>query len=176
LQSFEVASLVESDLHSNITDLLLQRVSETPNLPLFALDTDKGWKDLSGAGFLEQVQDLAKGFIAAGIQPGQAVGIMSKTRFEWTLIDFALWFAGAIPVPIYESSAPSQMEWILSDSDAVALIVENAELLKRFEEIKNEAPWFARFGRLNQMIFKPWLALAKRFLQKFWNNAVPHQS
>ena len=140
MQSFEVASLVESDLHSNITDLLLQRVSETPNLPLFALDTDKGWKDLSGAGFLEQVQDLAKGFIAAGIQPGQAVGIMSKTRFEWTLIDFALWFAGAIPVPIYESSAPSQMEWILSDSDAVALIVENAELLKRFEEIKNEAP------------------------------------
>lgn len=140
MQSFEVASLVESDLHSNITDLLLQRVSETPNLPLFALDTDKGWKDLSGAGFLEQVQDLAKGFIAAGIQPGQAVGIMSKTRFEWTLIDFALWFAGAIPVPIYESSAPSQMEWILSDSDAVALVVENADLLKRFEEIKNEAP------------------------------------
>ncbi len=140
MQSFEVASLVESPANSNITDLLLERVALSPNLPLFSLDSDKGWKDVSSANFLEQVENLAKGLIAAGIQPGQAVAIMSKTRFEWTLIDFALWFAGAIPVPIYESSAPNQMEWILSDSDAVALIVENAELLARFEEIKNNAP------------------------------------
>ncbi|MEI6591030.1 MAG: AMP-binding protein, partial [Actinomycetes bacterium] len=140
MQSFEVASLVDSPNNSNVTDLLLERVQSTPNLPLFSLQTEKGWKDVSGADFLAQVENLAKGFIAAGIQPGQAVGIMSKTRYEWTLIDFAIWFAGAIPVPIYESSAPNQMEWILSDSDAVALIVENQELLSRFEEIKKKAP------------------------------------
>jgi long-chain acyl-CoA synthetase len=68
------------------------------------------------------------------------VAIMSRTRFEWTLVDFAIWFAGAVPVPIYETSAPSQMEWILSDSDAVMLFVENQEHVERFEQIKAATP------------------------------------
>jgi long-chain acyl-CoA synthetase len=74
------------------------------------------------------------------VQPGQAVAIMSRTRFEWALIDFAIWYAGAVSVPIYESSAPSQIEWILSDADCVALFVENDEHNSRFEEIKQGAP------------------------------------
>jgi acyl-CoA synthetase (AMP-forming)/AMP-acid ligase II len=90
--------------------------------------------------FLEQVEDLAKGFIAAGIRPGDAVAIMSRTRYEWALVDYALWFAGAVCVPIYETSAPAQIEWVLSDSNSVALFVETAEHQRRFETIKSSVP------------------------------------
>lgn len=79
---------------------------------------------------------MAKGLIAAGVKPGEAIAIMSKTRYEWAQIDFAIWFAGAISVPIYESSAPSQIEWILSNSDSVALFVENDEHVSRLDGVK----------------------------------------
>jgi long-chain acyl-CoA synthetase len=141
MKSYDIAPLIVSAENENITDLLETRVSKTPGLPLFAVETGEGnWVDMSAKDFRAKVIALAKGLVAAGIQPGQAVAIMSRTRFEWTLIDFAIWYAGAVSVPIYESSAPSQMEWILSDSDAVALFVENDEHLSRFEQIKPGAP------------------------------------
>jgi long-chain acyl-CoA synthetase len=102
---------------------------------------DGGWKDVTSSEFLEQVIALAKGFISQGIKPGDRVGLMCKTRYEWTLIDFAMWFAGAALVPIYETSASSQIQWILEDSEAVALIVETPDHLKRFEEIRSDAPY-----------------------------------
>lgn len=141
VKSYDVPSLVVSDQAENITDLLLHRVTQTPNLELFAIDQgDDSWKPVTASAFHDQVVALGKGLIAAGIQPGQAVAIMSRTRYEWALIDFALWWVGAVSVPIYETSAPSQMEWILSDSDAVALWVENDEHISRFEEIQASAP------------------------------------
>jgi long-chain acyl-CoA synthetase len=141
MKSYDIAPLIVSAENENITDLLETRVSKTPGLPLFSVETGAGnWVDMSAKDFRAKVIALAKGLVAAGIQPGQAVAIMSRTRFEWTLIDFAIWYAGAVSVPIYESSAPSQMEWILSDSDAVALFVENDEHLSRFEQIKPGAP------------------------------------
>jgi long-chain acyl-CoA synthetase len=84
---------------------------------------------------------LAKGFVASGIMPGDRVGLMCKTRYEWTLIDFAMWFAGASLVPIYETSAPAQLEWILGDSEAVALITETADHFARFDEVRAELPF-----------------------------------
>lgn len=141
MKSYDVPSLVESDASENITDLLLHRVNETPNLDLFSIDQGNGkWLPVTAKDFHGEVTALAKGLIAAGIQPGQAVAIMSRTRYEWVLIDFALWWVGAVSVPIYETSAPSQMEWILADSDSVALFVENDEHISRFEEIKPNAP------------------------------------
>lgn len=141
MQSYDVPPIVVSDPTENITDLLANRVKLTPNLNLFAIETKPGvWLDLTAKQFEDKVIAVAKGLVASGIQPGQAVAIMSRTRFEWALIDFALWYAGAVPVPIYESSAPSQIEWILSDADCVAMFVENDEHLSRFQEIKNSAP------------------------------------
>ena len=129
MKSYDVPSLVTTDANENITDLLLHRVKETPDLNLFSIDQGDGkWLPVTAADFHGEVVALAKGLIAAGIQPGQAVAIMSRTRYEWALIDFALWWVGAVSVPIYETSAPSQMEWILSDSDSVALFVENDEI------------------------------------------------
>ena len=137
---FELPPLVVSDPNTNITDLLVDRAIKTPNLPLFALANDKGFTNVSASEFLSEVRALAKGLIASGIQPSQAVAIMSRTRYEWTLMDFAIWFAGGITVPIYETSSASQMEWILSDSDTVALFTETDEHVKRFEQIKASVP------------------------------------
>lgn len=85
------------------------------------------WVKVSVAEFNAQVVAVAKGLVALGIQPGQTVGIMSRTRYEWTLLDFAIWAAGAVPVPIYETSSAEQVEWILTDADIHLLIVENAK-------------------------------------------------
>ena len=138
---FDTPALVPADPQANTTQVLLDRVRETPHNPLFALPIEGGWKDVTSSEFLDQVKALAKGFIASGIKPGDRVGLMCKTRYEWSLIDFAMWFAGAALVPIYETSAPSQIQWILEDSEAVALIVETPEHLKRFEEIRSDAPY-----------------------------------
>ncbi len=141
MKTYDIAPLVISDESENISDLLANRVAKTPELSLFAIENAPGeWSEVSAKSFEDSVKDLAKGLIAAGIQPGQAVGIMSRTRFEWSLIDFALWYVGAVSVPIYESSAPSQIEWILSDSDCVALFVENEEHRARYTEIMSSAP------------------------------------
>lgn len=151
MRSYELPSLVETSANESITDLLLNRVRKTPNIPLFAIEKTPGvWTDVSAKDFHEQVKDLAKGFIAAGIRPGDAVGIMSRTRYEWALVDFALWFAGAVSVPIYETSAPAQIEWVLSDSDAVALIIENSEHQKRFESIKAMVPSVKKVWKLEE--------------------------
>ena len=158
MKSYDIAPLIVSAEHENITDLLEARVAKTPQLSLFSIDGGDGtWSDLGAQDFRTKVMALAKGLVAAGIQPGQAVAIMSRTRFEWTLLDFAIWYAGAVSVPIYESSAPAQMEWILSDSDSVALFVENDEHLARFEQIKAGAPlirnvWKIESDAIDQLV------------------------
>ncbi len=141
-----------------MTDLLIDRVKATPDLALFALPTpDGGWKDVTATEFLNQVRALAKGLVAAGIQPGDKIGLMSKTNYEWTLIDFATWFAGAVLVPIYETSAPAQILWNLTDSGAVGIITENADHYARFDEIRADAPdvthaWKIDLGDLDKLV------------------------
>ena len=134
---YDVPLLVESDPKLNATDLLEGRLKLAPNHALFSRQNAEGtWRDVSTKDFHKDVIGLAKGLIASGIKPGQAIGILARTRYEWTVIDFAIWYAGAVSVPIYESSSPSQIEWILSDSDAVACFVENDEHISRIEKIK----------------------------------------
>ena len=156
MRSYELPSLVETPSHENITDLLVQRVSKTPNIALFGVEDAPGvWREVSAEAFLEQVQELARGFIASGIKPGDSVALMSRTRYEWALIDFALWFVGAVSVPIYETSAPAQIEWVLSDSNSVALIVETKDHEARFEKIKHNTPSVKQVWRLdNDSLFK----------------------
>lgn len=150
MRSYELPGLIQSPDHENITDLLLQRAAATPDIALFGVEDTPGvWREVSAQAFLEQVQDLARGFIASGIKPGDAVALMSRTRFEWVLIDFALWFAGAVSVPVYETSAPAQIEWVLSDSNSVALIVETADHQARFEKIKQNTPAVKQVWKLD---------------------------
>src|SRR2546429_214617 len=109
---------------ANLTDLVWDGAAEEPDTVLLARRTDAGWQDVTCAEFRTEVVALARGLIAAGIEPGDRVGLMSRTRYEWTLVDFAIWAAGAITVPIYETSSAEQVQWILSDSGAVACVGE----------------------------------------------------
>lgn len=124
----------------NITDLLEKRVAATPGRPIFAVPSGTGWRDITATEFRAQVVALAKGFAAAGIQPGDRVAFMCKTSYEWTLVDFALFYAGAIMVPVYDTSSSLQLHWILEDSGARAILTEAAVHAERLEEIRNEVP------------------------------------
>ena len=117
--------LVELDPESNVTDLLLEQHAKDPVHALYSRKGPSGWTDVSVRHFLEQVTALAKGLIAGGLAPGETVAVMSATRYEWTVVDFAIWFAGGVTVPIYETSSPGQVEWILHDSGARRVFVED---------------------------------------------------
>ncbi|MEY4312795.1 MAG: hypothetical protein RLZZ319_304, partial [Actinomycetota bacterium] len=144
------AAIVRHDDAANVTDLLESRVVATPDIQLFALPrTDGGFDPVTASDFHRRVIALAKGFVAAGVKAGDKVGIMCRQRFEWTLIDFAIAYAGAVLVPIYETSSPSQIAFVLSDSGANALIVENGEMLARFDEVRAEAPGIGAVWRID---------------------------
>jgi len=142
-------AVVPADPQANVTDLLVQRLAETPDSALFALPTaDGGWENVTTRQFYDQVVALAKGMIAAGIKPGEKIGFMCKTRYEWTLVDFATWFAGAVLVPIYETSSPAQIQYILTDSGATAIILETAEHFTRFDEVASDLPQVSKVWQL----------------------------
>lgn len=127
MREFSVPPLVNVPSDSNITDLLVRQAAKTSNPALYSrLDASGQWQDITASDFLKDVSALAKGLIASGVQPGERVGIMSRTRYEWALVDFAIWFAGGVSVPIYETSSPSQVAWNLGDSGAVAAFGEAA--------------------------------------------------
>ncbi|MBG6224149.1 long-chain acyl-CoA synthetase [Arthrobacter sp. CAN_A2] len=115
--------LVDLPSTSNTTDLLLRTHDADPGRALYALRSGTRWQDVSAAEFLQQVTRLAKGLIASGVQPGDAVAVMSRTRYEWTLADVAIWFAGAVTVPIYETSSAHQVAWILEDAQPAVVFV-----------------------------------------------------
>ena len=127
MREFSVPPLVVVPPETNITDLVLRQAAKPSNPALFSrLDATGSWQDISATEFLADVQALAKGLMASGVGAGDRVGIMSRTRYEWSLVDFAVWFAGGISVPIYETSSPSQVAWNLGDSGAVAAFGEAA--------------------------------------------------
>ena len=133
---------------ASTSDLLADRVAATPNLALFAVPEGDGWRDVTAATFEQQVIGLAKGLVAAGIAPGDKIGFLARTTYEWSLVDFALFYAGAVMVPIYETSSSHQIEWILSDSGASALILESAEHAARFDEVRENLPLVQNVWRL----------------------------
>jgi long-chain acyl-CoA synthetase len=127
----------------NLSDLIFDHAKATPEHPMLSnresAKSDKWWS-VTAYQLNEQVRASAKGLVAAGIQPGDRVGIMSRTRYEWTILDFAIWTAGAVVVPIYETSSAEQVQWILSDSDAVALFVETPAHRALVDSVHVHAP------------------------------------
>ena len=154
---FDVPAVVPADPTANVSDLLVERVKATPNLALFAVPENGGWRDVTAAEFQRQVIAVAKGFIASGIAPGDKVGFLARTTYDWTLIDFALFYAGAVMVPIYETSAPAQIHWNLEDSGAIAIIVESPEHAARLDEVRGDLPlirevWQMHLGAVAKLI------------------------
>ncbi|NMM86156.1 long-chain fatty acid--CoA ligase [Rhodococcus sp. SRB_17] len=117
------AQFVISD-NESVVHTVFTHAEQTPNLTVFSRPKGDTWIDVSAKDFAEQVTGVANGLIAAGVGPGDRVALLSATRYEWTLFDFAIWAAGAATVPIYDSSSQGQVSWILEDSEAVMAIVE----------------------------------------------------
>jgi long-chain acyl-CoA synthetase len=123
-----IPALVPAATEGNLTNLIAERAWFEPERITMSRPLGDGWQQLTAREVESDVRAAAKGLIAAGIHAGDRVAIMARTRYEWTILDFASWFAGAIVVPIYETSSPEQVDWILNDSGAVALFVETPAL------------------------------------------------
>ena len=126
MREFSVPPLYEVGATGNLTDVVHDAAERTPTAPLLGRKVGGTWHDVTAQDFLAEVRTLAKGIAAAGVAPGDRVALMSRTRYEWTLLDFALFEAGAVVVPIYETSSAEQVEWILSDSGAIAVFAETS--------------------------------------------------
>jgi long-chain acyl-CoA synthetase len=124
---------------ANLTDGVFGNASDYPDTVIFDRKVDGAWQPVTAKTFAEEVKALAAGLIASGVQAGDRVALMSSTRYEWTLIDYAIWTAGAVTVPIYETSSAEQLEWILTDSGAVALFYETDTHRASYDSIKAPA-------------------------------------
>jgi long-chain acyl-CoA synthetase len=120
---------------ANLTDIIVELAAEDPDRIVFARKAGSRWEDLPAKQFAAEVTRVAAGLIANGVARGDRVCLMSSTRYEWTLLDYAIWTAGAVTVPIYETSAADQIEWIVSDSEAVAVVVETASHRAAYDEV-----------------------------------------
>ncbi len=132
----------------NLSDLPVRNAERNPNAVVFSRRVDGAWTTVTAREFRDQVAELAKGLIAAGIEPGDRVGLMSRTRYEWTLLDFAMWTAGAVTVPIYETSSASQVRWIAADSQMRALFVETAAHARTVAEVRDDLTELAQVWQI----------------------------
>ena len=119
----------------NLTDAVVLNGREYADQVVLNRHADGVWVDVTAERFLEEVTAVAKGLIAAGLEPGDRVAILSRTRYEWTVVDYAIWFAGCVSVPIYETSSSEQISWILSDSGTAAVVAEGAAHLAKIAEV-----------------------------------------
>jgi long-chain acyl-CoA synthetase len=124
----------------NLTDDVVRNAAERPDRVVMSRPGPEGWADVTAAGFLGEVEALARGLMAAGLAPGDRIALISRTRYEWTLLDYAIWFAGCVSVPVYETSSGDQLAWILGDSGARAAVVETPAHAARVEEVRDVLP------------------------------------
>jgi long-chain acyl-CoA synthetase len=135
-----VAPVVAPTTEGNLAQTVVRNAQEVPDKVVFATRATSGWRDVTASQFADDVARLAKGLVAAGIQVGDRVALMSRTRYEWTLVDYAIWTVGAVSVPIYETSSPDQVGWILEDSGAVAVVVETATHAGAVAAVRDRLP------------------------------------
>ena len=125
MKEHSTAPLVDIDDHRNVTDLLVRRAAADPDHAAFDVatgDPDAPWREVTRAEYLGEVTALAKGLIHAGVEAEDSVAIMAPTRYEWAVADLAAWFAGAVVVPVYDTSSPEQVEAIIADAQVTLAI------------------------------------------------------
>jgi long-chain acyl-CoA synthetase len=152
VREYSTPVVVDVPASARLTDTVFKRAEQDPgqvvlrrkaNLAPSAArpgGREAAWLDITARQFRDEVAALAKGFMAAGIGEGDRVALLSRTRYEWTVVDYALWAAGAVPVPVYETSSAEQVEWILNDSGALAIVVETAARLEAIGEVLRQQP------------------------------------
>ena len=140
MQIVSEPALVGPPTSGNVTDHVEENANDFPHQQVFAREIDGAWQSVSSTEFRETVRNVAKGLMADGIKPGDRVAIFSRTRYEWTVVDYAIWYAGGISVPIYETSSPEQVQWMMSDANVVATFFESKHVLATFEEVASQLP------------------------------------
>ena len=160
MREFASTADVDEPVTGRLTDDVVRNASEHPDaLVMSRRGSDGSWVDISATAFLADVRGLAKGLVAAGVGPGDRVGLLSSTRFEWTLFDYAIWFIGAVSVPVYPTASADQLAFVLRDSAARALLVETAEHRARLEDVRNQLPdlqqvWCLDDGATSELVEK----------------------
>jgi long-chain acyl-CoA synthetase len=140
VREFSVPATTEVGPDEALIDMLATNVAEYGDQVGLRVRRDGEWRDVTWKEFGEQVAGVAKGLIATGVAAGDRVALQAKTRYEWTVFDYAIWTAGATVVPIYETSSPDQVAWILSDSGATAVVVESDAHASAVESVRDQAP------------------------------------
>jgi long-chain acyl-CoA synthetase len=140
VREFTVPTAATTVDSATLTDAVWHNAEQAPTVVQYAVRAAGRWVDVSCGQFRDEVAGLARGLIAAGIGPGDRVGLLSRTRYEWTLIDYAIWAAGAVTVPIYETSSAEQVAWILADSGAVGCFVESAPHRAALDDLHSQLP------------------------------------
>ncbi|WP_149179374.1 AMP-dependent synthetase/ligase [Streptomyces sp. TRM49041] len=140
MREFSLPALYEVPADGNLTDLISRNAAQHPDVAVMARKVADAWVDVTATQFLAEVRATAKGLIAQGVRPGDRVALISRTRYEWVQFDFAIWSAGAVTVPVYETSSPEQIQWILGDSGAVAAIVESGTHAESVASVRDALP------------------------------------
>jgi long-chain acyl-CoA synthetase len=147
---FGIPALIEIPEDTGLADVVFSRAAANPDDVMLRRRSAGGqWQDVTAGQFAAQVSALAKALIAAGIEPGDRVALMSATRYEWTLADYAIWAAGAVTVPVYETSSAEQVEWILGDSGAKATIAETGKHAEIISGLKDRLPDLGQSWRIS---------------------------
>jgi len=131
---------IEVPTNANVDAILRQRLGIEPDAVYLEVRQADAWKKITIREFNDAVVAAAKGLVTLGVQPGDRVGIMCRTRYEWTLLDFAAWAAGAVPVPIYETSSAHQVQWIVSNSEISVLFVETEQNRETVNSMRDQMP------------------------------------
>jgi long-chain acyl-CoA synthetase len=144
MNEISIPPLVPAATAGNLTNLIAERAWFEPERVIMSRPLGEGWQPVTAREAEEEIRATAKGLIASGVQIGDRVAIMARTRYEWTILDFATWFAGGVVVPVYDTSSAEQIDWILNDSHSVAIIVETpalAELVKTVQPAHTRNMW-----------------------------------
>ncbi|WP_330438456.1 long-chain fatty acid--CoA ligase [Micromonospora sp. NBC_00821] len=163
MREFSVPPIVTVGDAANLTDPVWDNAEVAPDTVQFARPTPRAdgtvteWTEVTCLQFRDEVAAVARGLIAAGIEPGVRVGLMSRTRYEWTLLDYAIWTVGAVTVPIYETSSAEQAAWILEDSNAVAVVVESEAHAALIAGVRHRLPelgqvWQIDSGGVDELV------------------------
>ncbi|MFI0444985.1 AMP-dependent synthetase/ligase [Actinomadura sp. 6N118] len=140
MREFSVPAMVEVPESTNLTDAPFDRAAQQPGQIVLRRKDGNAWRAVTAGEFANEVTAIAKGLVATGIEPGDRVAIMSKTRYEWTVLDYAVWTAGAVAVPIYETSSAEQVQWIIGDSATKAVFAETDKHEAVIAEVRDELP------------------------------------
>ena len=136
MNEISVPALVEVPANGNLTQYISERASLEPNRITMSRPLGDGWQPVTAREVEQEIRSVAKGLVASGINVGDRVAIMARTRYEWTILDFAIWYAGGCVVPIYETSSAEQIDWILNDSGSVGIIAETPTHRELVETVK----------------------------------------